>query len=138
MAHFARINARGFVSQVIVAEQDFIDSLPDADSWVQTSYNTRGGKHYDPETGLEDDGVALRKNYAGIGFKYDADRDAFIPPQPFASWTLNEDTCWWDSPEPMPEVPVDAEGRPTGSYMWSEDEYNAGNGGWVFLAYEGE
>lgn len=138
MAHFARINTRGFVSQVIVAEQDFIDALPDADSWVQTSYNTRGGKHYDPETGLEDDGTPLRKNYAGVGFKYDADRDAFIPPQPFASWTLNEDTCWWDSPEPMPEAPVDAEGNPTGFYMWSEDEYNAGNGGWVFLAYEGE
>jgi hypothetical protein len=77
MAHFARINARGFVSQVIVAEQDFIDSLPDADSWVQTSYNTHAGVHYNPETGEPDGGVALRKNYAGIGFKYDIDRDAF-------------------------------------------------------------
>jgi len=138
MAHFARINARGFVSQVIVAEQDYIDSLPDADSWVQTSYNTYGGKHYDPETGLEDDGVALRKNYAGVGFKYDVDRDAFIPPQPYASWTLVEESCLWQSPEPMPEVPVDEAGKPTGQYMWSEDEYNAGNGGWVFLAFEGE
>ena len=138
MAHFARLNDKSFVEQVIVAEQDFIDSLPDADSWVQTSYNTRGGKHYDPETGLEDDGVALRKNYAGIGFKYDVDRDAFIPPQPFASWTLVEESCLWQSPEPMPEVPVDEAGKPTGQYMWSEDEYNAGNGGWVFLALEGE
>ena len=138
MAHFARVNAQGTVEQVIVAEQDFIDAMPDADSWVQTSYNTRGGKHYDPETGLEDDGVALRKNYAGVGFKYDIDRDAFIPPQPFASWTLNEDTCLWDSPELMPEVPVDAEGKPTGRYRWSEDEYNAGNGGWVFFSFEGE
>jgi len=138
MAHFARLNDKSFVEQVIVAEQDFIDSLPDADSWVQTSYNTRGGKHYDPETGLEDDGVALRKNYAGIGFKYDVDRDAFIPPQPFASWTLVEESCLWQSPEPMPEVPVDEAGKPTGQYMWSEDEYNAGNGGWVFLAFEGE
>jgi hypothetical protein len=138
MAHFARINARGFVSQVIVAEQDFIDSLPDADSWVQTSYNTHAGVHYNPETGEPDGGVALRKNYAGIGFKYDIDRDAFIPPQPYASWTLVEETCLWQSPEPMPEVPVDEAGKPTGSYMWSEDEYNAGNGGWVFLALEGE
>jgi len=138
MSHFAQIDENGFVSQVIVAEQDFIDSLPDVDSWVQTSYNTRGGKHYDPETGEEGDGVALRKNYAGIGFKYDVDRDAFIPPQPFASWELVEESCLWQAPEPMPEVPVDAEGRPTGHYMWSEDEYNAGNGGWVFLAYEDE
>jgi len=138
MAHFAKIAENGIVLQVIVAEQDFIDSLPDADSWVQTSYNTSGGKHYDPETGLEDDGVALRKNYAGIGFKYDVDRDAFIPPQPYASWTLNEETCLWQAPEPMPEVPVDEAGQPTGYYMWSEDEYNAGNGGWVFLAFEGE
>jgi hypothetical protein len=138
MAHFARINARGFVSQVIVAEQDFIDSLPDADSWVQTSYNTFGGVHYDPETRQPDDGVALRKNYAGIGFKYDIDRDAFIPPQPYASWFLVEESCLWQSPEPMPEVPVDEAGQPTGYYMWSEDEYNAGNGGWVFLAFEGE
>ena len=138
MAHFAKIAENGIVLQVIVAEQDFIDSLPDADSWVQTSYNTSGGKHYDPETGLEDDGVALRKNYAGIGFKYDVDRDAFIPPQPYASWTLNEETCLWQAPEPMPEIPVDEAGQPTGYYMWSEDEYNAGNGGWVFLAFEGE
>jgi hypothetical protein len=138
MAHFARINARGFVSQVIVAEQDYIDSLPDADSWVQTSYNTHGGKHYSPETGEPDDGVALRKNYAGIGFKYDIDRDAFIPPQPYASWTLVEESCLWQSPEPMLEVPIDEAGKPTGQYMWSEDEYNAGNGGWVFLAFEGE
>lgn len=135
MAHFARINDRGFVEQVMVAEQDFIDSLPDADSWVQTSYNTFGGVHYDPETRQPDGGVALRKNYAGIGFKYDPERDAFIPPQPYASWTLVEESCLWQPPEPRPEIPVDEAGQQTGSYMWSEDEYNAGNGGWVFLAF---
>jgi hypothetical protein len=137
MSHFAKLESN-VVTQVIVAEQEFIDSLPDANSWVQTSYNTRGGKHYDPETGEPDDGVALRKNYAGIGFKYDVDRDAFIPPQPYASWTLVEETCLWQSPEPMPEIPLDEAGQPTGGYMWSEDEYNAGNGGWVFLAFEGK
>ena len=137
MAHFAEVDENNNVVNVIVAEQDFIDSLPDADSWVQTSYNTRGGKHYDPETGLEDGGVALRKNYAGIGYTYDTTRDAFIPPKRFASWILNEDSCLWDSPEPMPEVPVDAEGKPTGHYMWSEDEYNAGNSGWILEVNNG-
>jgi hypothetical protein len=94
MSHFARITAQGIVEQVIVAEQDFINTLLDASSWVQTSYNTHGGQH--PE------GRPLRKNYAGIGYKYDADRDAFIPPKPYASWVLNENTCLWDAPTPCP------------------------------------
>jgi hypothetical protein len=66
----------------------------DPASWIQTSYNTQAGKH--PE------GRPLRKNYAGIGFTYDAQRDAFIPPQPYPSWTLNEDECNWYPPVPMP------------------------------------
>jgi hypothetical protein len=94
MSHFAKINAQGIVEQVIVAEQEFIDTLLDKTSWVQTSYNTSGGKH--PE------GKPLRKNYAGIGFTYDPQRDAFIPPQPYQSWTLNEQTCNWDSPISYP------------------------------------
>ena len=94
MSHFAKINAQGIVEQVIVAEQQFIDTLPDKTSWVQTSYNTSGGKH--PE------GKPLRKNYAGIGFTYDPQRDAFMPPKPYSSWTLNEQTCNWDSPIPYP------------------------------------
>lgn len=94
MSHFAKINAQGIVEQVIVAEQEFIDTLPDKTSWVQTSYNTSGGKH--PE------GKPLRKNYAGIGFTYDPQRDAFISPKPYSSWTLNEQTCTWDSPIPYP------------------------------------
>jgi hypothetical protein len=94
MSHFARVNAQGIVEQVIVAEQDFIDTLSDKTSWVQTSYNTRGGQH--PE------GRPLRKNYAGIGYSYDYVRDAFIPPKPYASWVMNEETCLWDAPTPYP------------------------------------
>jgi hypothetical protein len=132
MAHFARVNAQGIVTQVIVAEQDFIDGLADADSWVQTSYNTRGGVHYGQD-GQPDGGTALRKNFAGIGFKYDSDRDAFIPPRPFASWNLVEETCWWEAPIAMPELTqeqIDA-----GSYyMWDEDTYQADNTqGWVLI-----
>lgn len=108
MAHFAFINAQGLVEQVIVAEQDVIDSglFGNPSSWIQTSYNTRGGVH-------SSGGTPLRKNYAGIGFKYDSDRDAFIPPKPFASWTLNEDTCLWDCPVAYPEDDK--------HYTWSEE-----------------
>jgi hypothetical protein len=96
MAHFAKV-VNGVVTQVIVAEpeffQTFVDSSPG--EWIQTSYNTHGGQHL---LG----GTPLRKNYAGIGFTYDRVKDAFIPPKPFASWILNEDTCLWDSPVAMP------------------------------------
>jgi len=95
MSHFAKV-VDGIVTQVIVAEpeffQTFVDSSPG--EWIQTSYNTRGGQH--PE------GRPLRKNYAGIGFTYDRTKDAFIPPQPFPSWLLNEDTCLWNAPVAMP------------------------------------
>ena len=95
MSHFARITAQGIVEQVIVAEQGFIDTLSDKTSWVQTSYNTHGGVH---ALG----GTPLRKNFAGIAYTYDKDRDAFIPPKPYASWVLNEETCLWDAPTPCP------------------------------------
>ena len=96
MSHYALVNAKGIVEQVIVAEQDVIDSgiFGNPSSWVQTSYNTHGGQH--PE------GRPLRKNYAGVGFTYDATRDAFIPPKPYASWLLNEDTCLWSAPVARP------------------------------------
>lgn len=94
MAHFAKVED-GIVTQVIVAEQDVIDSGLFGDGWIQTSYNTRGGQH--PE------GRPLRKNFAGVGYTYDAVRDAFIPPQNYPSWTLNEDTCLWDAPVPYPD-----------------------------------
>lgn len=109
MAHFAKINKENIVEQVIVAEQDFIDSgaVGDSSTWIQTSYNTQGGKHING-------GTPLRKNYAGIGYTYDRKRDAFIPPQPYPSWTLNQETCLWDSPIPQPE-----DGK---FYVWDEEK----------------
>ena len=118
MAHYAKIE-NGIVTQVIVAEQDFIDLISNEnDLWIQTSYNTRGGVHYKPNTNepSEDQSKALRKNYAGIGYTYDATKDAFIPPQPFNSWALNEDTCLWDSPVAYPE-----DGK---LYKWNEGILN--------------
>jgi len=94
MSHFAKVE-NGLVTQVIVAENDFINSLPDAASWVKTSYNTYGGVHING-------GTPLRKNYARIGGSYDAQRDAFIPPKTFPSWLLNEETCLWEAPVPYP------------------------------------
>jgi hypothetical protein len=113
--HFAEINSDNIVQRVIVAEQDFIDSgaVGDASNWVQTSYNTRGGVHYAPNSQTPDEGVALRKNYAGIGYTYDASKDAFIVPQPFASWTLDDDTCQWNPPTAYPD-----DGK---IYDWDED-----------------
>jgi hypothetical protein len=138
MAHFAKINPAGVVEQVIVAEQDFIDSgaVGDPSMWVQTSYNTHGGVHYSPETGEPDDGVPLRKNYAGVGFTYDADIDAFVPPQPYDSWVLNEETCLWDAPQPMPEIPLDEFGEASGFYDWDEERYISNGTGWRFVEFE--
>ena len=179
MSHFAKIDDDNIVTQVVVAEQDYIDSIkgsiivPDVDppevskpNWVQTSYNTRGGVHYcaqveyvteaveakpsvkyiegdvipegkkvgmvripavkakaavyvegkSPEdVGKPDGGVALRKNYAGVGYTYDKDKDAFIPPKPFASWVLDEDSCLWEAPVAKPDI-IDEE-----DYSWDED-----------------
>ena len=110
MAHFAKV-VDGKVTQVIVAEPEFFNTFVDSSpgEWIQTSYNTHGGVH---KLG----GTPLRKNYAGIGYTYDAVRDAFIPPKPFASWTLNEDTCLWESPVPYPD-----DGK---VYTWDETTTN--------------
>jgi hypothetical protein len=107
MSHFAQINQDNTVVQVIVAEPDMINTglFGDPAQWIQTSYRTRGGQH--PE------GTPLRKNFAGIGYTYDPTRDAFIPPCPYASWVLNEDTCLWDAPIPKPQD--------DDYYVWSED-----------------
>jgi len=88
MSHFAKVT-NGIVTQVIVAEPEFFDTFVDSSpgEWVQTSYNTHGGQH--PE------GRPLRKNYAGIGYTYDAVRDAFIPPKPEGDYALDEETCLW-------------------------------------------
>ena len=104
MSHFAQIDNNNVVTRVIVAEQPVIDSgaLGEPSNWIQTSYNTKGGVHYAPNSNEPDGGVALRKNYAGKGFTYDKDRDAFISPKPFESWALNEDTCCWEPPVPYP------------------------------------
>jgi hypothetical protein len=108
MAHFAKVN-NGIVEQVIVAEPEFFNTFVDSSpgQWIQTSYNTHGGVH---TLG----GTPFRKNYAGIGYTYDRQRDAFIPPKPFQSWLLNDDTCLWESPVPYPD---DGE-----RYIWNEQE----------------
>jgi hypothetical protein len=106
MSHFARIQ-NGVVTEVIVidAETLALGNWGDPSEWVQTSYRTQGGKH--PE------GRPLRKNFAGRGYTYDAQRDAFIPPKPFNSWLLDEETCLWNAPVPMP-----TDGK---MYKWDED-----------------
>ncbi len=112
MSHFARVED-GVVIIVYSAEQDWVDEQADSDKYIQTSYNTRGGKHYDPDTGEEDSGTPLRKNYAGINDTYDSVRDVFYAPQPYSSWTLDEDTCYWEAPVAYP----DDDKR----YRWDED-----------------
>jgi hypothetical protein len=106
VAHFAKV-IDGVVTEVLVIEQDVIDTgaFGDPALWVQTSYNTHGGQH--PE------GRPLRMNYAGVGYTYDAARDAFIAPQPFPSWLLDEATCLWVAPVAMPD-----DGK---AYYWDEE-----------------
>ena len=125
MAHYALLDENNIVVQVIVGKEE----NPEID-WEQvygefhnlkclrTSYNTHGGIHYNPSTGepSKDQTKAFRKNYAGIGMYYDPSRDAFILPQPFDSWVLNEDTCLWDPPFPPPD-----DGR---IYIWDENILN--------------
>ena len=115
MAHWAELDENNIVTRVLVGSNEdpdegyqwLIDNL--GGTWVKTSYNTQGGVH---SLG----GTPLRKNYAGIGYSYDATRDAFIPPKPFNSWLLNEDTCLWDAPTPYP-----ADGK---MYRWVEEYLN--------------
>lgn len=109
MAHFAKVE-NGIVTKVIVAEPDFFDTFIDSTpgEWIQTSYNTRMGIHIL-------DGTPLRKNYAGIGYTYDASRDAFIPPKEFPSWVLNETTCQWEPPVSYPDD------YDTVPYSWNEE-----------------
>ena len=108
MAHFAQLDENKIVTQVLVIEQDVINTglFGEPSSFVQTSYNTHGGVHI---LG----GTPLRKNYAGIGYTYDSVRDAFISPKPYNSWVLNEDTCLWNAPVAMPTDDK--------RYSWDED-----------------
>jgi hypothetical protein len=112
MSHFAKV-LDGKVIQVIVAEPEFFDTFVDnaPGQWIQTSYNTRGNVHYGPN-GEPDGGIALRGNYAGVGYVYDAQNDVFYAPQPFPSWTLNTQTWMWNSPVLLP---TDGE-----QYVWDE------------------
>jgi len=119
MSHFAKLDENNIVTFVTVGRQEDDGKEQElcertGDVYRQTSYNTRGGVHYDPETGepSADQSKALRKNYAGIGFTFDEERDAFIPPQPFPSWVLNEESCLWDAPVPYP--------TDGGLYSWDE------------------
>jgi len=110
MSHFAKVFS-GFVTQVIVAEPEFFDTFVDTSpgQWIQTSYNTQGGVHLNG-------GTPFRKNYAGIGFSYDHIRDAFIPPKPYTSWVLNEESCLWEPPVSYP-----SDGK---AYKWNESIIN--------------
>jgi len=118
IAHFAEIDENNIVTRVLVVNdadaadgQNFLANTLDlGGTWIQTSYNTSGGVH-------ANGGTPVRKNYAGIGYSYDSVRDAFIPPKPFASWVLNEDTCLWDAPTAMPVE----EGK---FFRWVEEDLN--------------
>lgn len=119
MAHWAEVDENGVVLRVTVGNDTdpgegydwLIENLGGV--WIKTSYNTRGGVHYTDGEPSKDQTKALRKNYAGIGFTYDEQRDAFIPPKPFESWVLNEETCLWEALLPYPED--------GGVYNWDED-----------------
>lgn len=122
MAHFAKIDENNTVVEVLVTNNEkpeegllwLIEKF--GGTWIKTSYNTIGGQHLEG-------GTPLRKNFAGVGFTYDEDRDAFIPPKPFESWILNENTCLWDSPVPYPE-----DGK---NYSWDEDSLS-----WIEIVEE--
>ena len=122
MASFAKLGANGEVLQVVAVDNsvitdsngieqeklgiDFLTELYNWPVWKQTSYNTVGGVH---KLG----GIPFRKNHAGIGYTYDDDKDAFIPPKPYASWILNETTCQWEAPVALPDT--------ENSYSWNEE-----------------
>ena len=126
MAHYAFLNMQNIVTEVIVGK----DETDGPTNWEmhygnfreqvckRTSYNTKGGVYYDPQTGepAEDQSKAFRKNYAGIGYTYDESRDAFIPPKPFDSWELNEDSCLWEAPIPYP--------KDGNNHIWNEETQN--------------
>jgi len=112
MAHWAEIDSDNIVTRVLVVADDkedgqkfLAEDLSLGGTWKKTSYNTQGGVH-------ANGGTPYRKNFAGVGYKFDAAKDAFIPPKPFASWTLNATSCLWEAPTPMPTDDK--------RYMWDE------------------
>jgi len=129
MAHYAFFDENNIVTEVIVGKDENEEGIDweanygafRGQTCKRTSYNTRGGVHYDPDTGepSADQSKAFRKNYAGLGYTYDSERNAFVPPKPFNSWVLDEQTCLWKAPVDMPE---DAgTGEPPKRYQWDED-----------------
>ena len=128
MAHYAFLNMQNIVTEVIVGK----DETDGPTNWEihygnfreqvckRTSYNTRGGVHYTNGEASDDQSQAFRKNYAGVGYTYDETRDAFIPPQPYDSWTLNETSCLWEAPVAYPD-----DGQ---QYTWNE-----GTGTWDLI-----
>jgi hypothetical protein len=120
MAHYAKV-VDGVVVTVIVAEPEFFETFVDSSpgKWLQCSYNTRNGIHYQPDSNdpSSDQSKALRKNYPGIGYTYNEQLDGFIRPKPFPSWILNEQTCNWNAPVPVPEENPE-------SYEWDEETVN--------------
>jgi len=119
MGHFAKV-VDGKVTTVIVAEAEFFETFVDSSpgQWIQTSYNTRGGVHYKPDSTepSEDQSKALRGNYAGTGYTYDAINDVFYPPKPYPSWILNTTTWLWEAP-----IPIPSNDKP---YLWDEAAQN--------------
>ena len=139
MGHYAKV-INGLVVDIIVADQEWLDEQRDKKiwyvNWVQTSYNIRGGVYYDCNTNepyadqsiIELENGRKRQNFASIGFNYDSERNAFIPPTPFPSWILNEDTCLWGPPIPVPEDSVGLNGNK--KYEWNEPKKE-----WTYTGY---
>jgi hypothetical protein len=129
MGHYAKVK-NNLVIDVIVAEQEYIDTLQNKEFYYQTSYNISGGVYYDPTTNQPHADQSLielelgrkRKNYAVIGYTYDENRDAFIPPKPYGSWVLDENTCGWEAPIPYP--------NDNKEYMWNEVKKE-----WTYTGY---
>jgi len=121
MAHYAQIDSENIVVNVFVGRDDVVEGVADWETYYapagftvkQTSYNTSGGVHYTDGEPSADQTKALRFNYAGINYSYDEARDAFIPPQPYPSWVLDEAICQWVAPIPYPTDGAD--------YVWDED-----------------
>jgi hypothetical protein len=130
MAYYAKINPLNYIVQnVIEADQNFINSLPDKDFWLETSRQTIGGIHYTDNAPSTDQSQALRKNFATIGGKYDPELDAFYDKQPHPSWILNTETYIWESPILKPDDEK--------NYRWDETLYQQDNKqGWVIVPTE--
>ena len=130
MAHYAVLDSDNTVTMVFVGRDDVVAGIDDWETYYapegftvkQTSYNTSGGIHYTNGEPSEDQTKALRFNYAGIGYSYDATRDAFIPPQPYASWVLDEDTCLWVAPIAYPAEGVHVWDEQAGDWVEVTDE----------------